>query len=137
VEAKRSTLPAALKLLREILREPAFPEAEFDALKRRSRAVLANSRLARALAPHKPDDILYVPTPEENEKRLEAVAGLYHTPPTVLTRQPCSSAQGDYRSRRRPAPKCQSTAARSASPRMTQEPQPNHRCSTCQLRPKK
>jgi zinc protease len=83
VEAKRSTLPAALKLLGEILREPAFPEAEFDALKRRSRAALeasrtdpaalANNRLARALAPRKPDDILYVPTPEENEKRLEAV----------------------------------------------------------------
>ncbi len=37
VEAKRATLPDALKLLGEILREPAFPAAEFDAMKRRSR----------------------------------------------------------------------------------------------------
>ncbi|HEV3258365.1 MAG TPA: pitrilysin family protein [Gemmataceae bacterium] len=83
VEAKRSTLPAAIKLLGEILREPAFPEAEFDALKRRSRALsammrtepraLAANRLARALSPYLPGDIRYVPTAEENEKRLEAV----------------------------------------------------------------
>jgi zinc protease len=83
VEAKRATLPAALKLLGEILREPAFPEAEFDALKRRSRAgaaaartepdALAANRLARALSPYPPDDVRYVPTPEEEEKRLEGL----------------------------------------------------------------
>src|SRR5205807_7081767 len=38
VEAKRDTLPAAIKLLGEILREPAFPPADFDAVRRRSRA---------------------------------------------------------------------------------------------------
>ncbi len=83
VEAKRSTLPAALKLLGEILREPAFPEAEFDSIKRRSRAgsergrtepgVLAMNRMSRALSPHSPNDVRYVPTPEEQEKRLEAL----------------------------------------------------------------
>jgi zinc protease len=83
IEAKRSTLPDAIKLLGEILREPAFPEAEFDAMKRRSRAgaeasrtdpaALAANRLARALSPYSADDIRYVPTPEESGKRLEAV----------------------------------------------------------------
>jgi zinc protease len=92
VEAKRSTLAAGLKLLGEILREPAFPAAEFDAIKRRSLAAarmgrtepaaLAANRLARALSPYPPDDVRYVPTLEENEKRLEAVTleqvmGLY------------------------------------------------------------
>jgi zinc protease len=92
VEAKRSTLPAALKLLGEILREPAFPPAEFETMKRRQRAMaemmrtepsaLAANRLNRALSPYDPGDVRYVPTPEENEKRLEAVSldqviGLY------------------------------------------------------------
>jgi zinc protease len=83
VEAKRSTLPQAIELLGEILREPAFPPAEFDTMKRRSRAgsqgmrtepaALASNRLNRALSPYSPSDIRYVPTPEESEKRLDAV----------------------------------------------------------------
>jgi zinc protease len=83
VEAKRSTLPAALKLLGEILREPAFPEADFDSMIRRARAgseasrtdpsALAANRLARALSPYAPGDVRYVPTPEESAKRLETV----------------------------------------------------------------
>ena len=80
---KATKLPAALALLGEILREPAFPEAEFDAMKRRSRAgsemtrtdpaALATNRLARALSPYPPGDVRYVPTPEESAKRLEAL----------------------------------------------------------------
>jgi zinc protease len=83
VEAKRATLPEAIGLLGEILREPAFPAAEFDTQKRRALAMsqnvrtdpraLAANRVARALAPYSPSDVRYVPTPEENEKRLEAV----------------------------------------------------------------
>jgi zinc protease len=83
VEAKRSTLPTAIKLLGEILREPAFPGTEFENLKRRSRAMsemmrtepaaLASNRLSRALSPYPPDDVRYVPSVEENEKRLEAL----------------------------------------------------------------
>jgi zinc protease len=83
VEAKRSTLPDALKLLGEILREPAFPAAEFDIMKRRARTgaragrteptTLAANRLARALSPYPPTDIRYVPTLDENEQRIEAV----------------------------------------------------------------
>jgi zinc protease len=92
VEAKRSTLPAAIMLLGEILREPAFPAEEFGTIKRRSRALaamrrtepaaLAANRLARTLSPYPPTDVRYVPTAEESEKRLEAVTrdqviGLY------------------------------------------------------------
>jgi zinc protease len=83
VEAKRSTLPQAIKLLGEILREPAFPEAEFDTMKRRSQAMastmrteptaLAGNRLARALSPYPPSDVRYVPTIEENLERLESL----------------------------------------------------------------
>jgi len=84
VEAKHSTLPQAISLLGEILREPAFPAEEFGTMKRQSNqmskmmrtepAPLASNRLARALAPYPPDDVRYVPTPEENEKRQEAVS---------------------------------------------------------------
>jgi zinc protease len=83
VEAKRSTLPAALQLLKEILREPSFPAAEFDQMKRGGRAggreaatdprQLATIRLGRLLAPYPPTDIRYSPTREESEKRREAV----------------------------------------------------------------
>jgi zinc protease len=83
VEAKRATLPDALKLLEEILREPAFPAAEFDVRKRMMRNfsrdrtspdALASNRLARALSPYSANDIRYVPTLEESEKRLEDVS---------------------------------------------------------------
>jgi zinc protease len=83
VQAKRSTLPAALKLLGEILREPAFPPAEFDIMKNRLReasksrrtepSALASNRLERALSPYTPADVRYVPTAEETEKRAESV----------------------------------------------------------------
>ncbi len=83
VEAKRGTLPEALKLLGEILREPAFPAAEFDQMKRMRRSfsergrtepmMLANNRLQRALSPYSAGDVRYVPTLDEAEKRLEGV----------------------------------------------------------------
>ncbi len=83
IEAKRDTLPAAIKLLGEILREPAFPEVEFEQMKTRSKAglaqtmtdpaALAQNKLARALSQYPPSDIRYVPTAEETAKRLDAV----------------------------------------------------------------
>jgi zinc protease len=93
IVAKRSNLPTAIKLLGEILREPAFPETEFDNMKRRSLsmsvrmrsepAALAGNRLSRALLSYPPDDVRYVPTAEESAKRMEAVTlaqviELYH-----------------------------------------------------------
>jgi zinc protease len=83
VEAKRATLPQAIALLGEILREPAFPQAEFENSKRRSAAAssmmrtepaaLAGNRLNRTLSPYSPGDVRYVPTAEESAKRMEEV----------------------------------------------------------------
>lgn len=83
VDAKKDTLPKALDLLAEILREPAFPEAEFEQSKRRMKtgmsggatepATLANQMLSRTLSPYSKDDIRYVPTLEENLERIESV----------------------------------------------------------------
>src|SRR5262245_6954588 len=83
VEAKRDTLPEAIKLLGEILREPAFPTAEFETMKRGMKAGLSNSltepdalariKLARTLSPYQKDDVRYVPTIEESLARAEAV----------------------------------------------------------------
>jgi zinc protease len=83
VEAKRETLPQALKLLGEILREPAFPEEEFETSKDRmisfSKAgrtepgALAGNKLSRSLSPYPADDVRYAPTLEESLKRVEGV----------------------------------------------------------------
>jgi zinc protease len=81
VRCTRSTLPKALELLREVLREPTFPDDEFDVLKRQ---VLANLRegqtdpqslasiaLRRKLRPYPADDVRCVLTFEEAIRRVE------------------------------------------------------------------
>ena len=85
VEAKRDTLPQALELLGEILREPAFPAEEFETLE-------APHGLACSppVAPNRPpwpgtssaapcrryskDDVRYVPTLEENARPHRAAS---------------------------------------------------------------
>ena len=77
------TRPEAIKLLGEILREPAFPAPEFETMKRGMKAGLSNSltepdalarnKLSRVLSPYGKDDVRYVPTIEENLARAEAV----------------------------------------------------------------
>jgi zinc protease len=94
IEAKRETLPKAIMLLGEILREPSFPEAEFDTMRRGGRAgmsnattdptALANNALQRALSRYPKDDVRYVPTLEESQARttavtLEQVKALYES----------------------------------------------------------
>jgi zinc protease len=94
VEAKRDTLPKAIALLGEILREPAFPAEEFETRKRAMKsglaasetdpAALAANKLARALSPYPADDVRYVPTTAETLARIEAttldeVRALYET----------------------------------------------------------
>ena len=94
VEAKRDTLPQALKLLGEILREPAFPSQEFETSKlrmasmlssgRTEPAALARNKLSRALSPYSKEDVRYVPTLEETIDRakqvtLEQIKNLYQT----------------------------------------------------------
>jgi zinc protease len=83
VDAKKETLPQALELLAEILREPAFPEADFEQSKRRMKTMsssgstepsfLASQMLSRTLSPYAKDDVRYVPTLAENQERIEAV----------------------------------------------------------------
>ena len=94
VEAKKETLPKALMLLKEILREPAFPADEFEQSKRRmisglnagktEPGVLAGNKLSRTLSPYSLEDVRYVPTIEENldiaeALTLEQVKTLYET----------------------------------------------------------
>jgi zinc protease len=90
IECKRESLPAVLKLLAEVLREPTFPAAEFEILKRQYRNQLEQGRteptalgfraIQRKLSPYAKDDVRYVPTIEESLERLAAV-----TPEEVKT----------------------------------------------------
>ncbi len=88
------TLPKALELLGEILRQPAFPPEEFETSKlrmasmmsagRTEPAALARNKLSRALSPYAKGDVRYVPTLEETLERskhvtLEQIKTLYQT----------------------------------------------------------
>jgi zinc protease len=83
VECKKESLPGVLDLVGEVLRQPSFPAAEFDILKRQFRdglermrsdpRSLAGRALERKLNPFPSEHIRYVPTIEESIARLEAV----------------------------------------------------------------
>jgi zinc protease len=83
IETTRENLPAVLDLAAEILRQPAFPQDEFDNLQQESLAareeqmsepqVLATNELQRRLNAYPPTNIRYVPTPAEQIERLKAV----------------------------------------------------------------
>jgi len=83
IETLRPNLPAVLRLVAEILREPAFPADEFEQLKRSTLAsvesmkgepeTLASIALARHLNPYPPEHWLYTPTLDERVRRLESV----------------------------------------------------------------
>jgi zinc protease len=83
LQAKRDTLPAVLRLLGKVLREPTFPASEFEILKGEYKealekgltepTALASRALQRRLSPHPADDVRYVPTLEESLARLQAV----------------------------------------------------------------
>jgi zinc protease len=82
-QSKREQLPAVLDLLREVLREPAFPEKEFEILRRSEKQrlekaltdphSLAYNALARKLNPYPKDHVLYTPTIQESLERLDKV----------------------------------------------------------------
>src|SRR5262249_34410521 len=91
-ESKRASHGKLLKLLREVLREPTFPESEFLILKDEFKQdleiaqleprSLASNTLTRLLNPHPNTSIHYVPTFTESLKRVanvkrEDVAKLY------------------------------------------------------------
>ena len=83
IQAKRDTFPEVLELLRQVLREPALPAAEFEVTKRERLAMmeqmrtepsaLAPRRLQRELTPYPKEDIRYTPTVEESVERVQAV----------------------------------------------------------------
>jgi zinc protease len=92
LETRRANLPAVLDILRQILREPAFPESEFQVMKNERLAALEQSRsdpmrlalnrIQRLLSPYPADDVRYIPTIEEEieqvrEVSVEAVRALY------------------------------------------------------------
>lgn len=84
VETKRENLPAVLKLLKQILREPSLPEDEFEILRRESLAAgeqqltdpqyLAVTRVRRTVSPYPKSDVRYIPTIEEDLARTKAIA---------------------------------------------------------------
>jgi zinc protease len=82
IEVRKENLAAALRLVAEVLREPAFPAAEFDEMKRAAitgaesqrtdPAALAGVRLARHLHLYPKGHPLYTPTIEERIEKLRA-----------------------------------------------------------------
>src|SRR5204863_3761430 len=83
ITVKPENLPAAMRLAVEMLRAPAFPEAEFDRIKgQRMRALenaptqpeqLSAQELQRHLSPFTKGDPQYQPTREEQLAELKAV----------------------------------------------------------------
>jgi len=84
IQAKRDTLPDVLRILQQVLREPALPANEFDVMKRERLAgleqmktepsMLAPRLLQRQLNPYSKDDVRYIPTIEESVERLKATS---------------------------------------------------------------
>ena len=84
MEAKRATLPEAIRLLGEVLRDPAFPADELEQMRAQSLAglaqmqtepqMLAGVALGRALSDYSRGDVRYARTIEENIADLKAVS---------------------------------------------------------------
>ncbi|WP_137939575.1 pitrilysin family protein [Chitinivorax sp. B] len=82
-QARRDTLPQFLTLLRDILRKPDFPEAEFEQFRSAWRTsldagrtqpnTLARLALLRHANPYPPDDVRYVKDFDEQLKAINAV----------------------------------------------------------------
>ncbi len=92
IDAKRESLVQGIYLLGDILRDPAFPESEFEQMKLRTvnrmtsmqtdPAALASDKLGRALSQYPPSDPRFVPTTAESIQMMESltldqVIGIY------------------------------------------------------------
>ena len=83
IETLREHLPAALRLVAEVLRQPAFPEDEFEQLRRSALTSVDSSRsepgalaaieLSRHLNPYPPEHWNYTTTLDERAGRLKAL----------------------------------------------------------------
>jgi len=81
MEAKKGTLPDAIRLLGEVLRDPAFSAEEFDQMRAQSLAgmarmetepqMLAGVKLGRALSDYPPGDVRHARSIEESRAELE------------------------------------------------------------------
>ncbi len=84
MEAKRASLPDAIRLLGEVLRDPAFPADEFEQMRAQSLAgmarmqtepqMLAGVSLSRALSDYPRGDVRHARTIEESLEDLKAVS---------------------------------------------------------------
>jgi zinc protease len=84
VETTRANLPAALRLLTEVLREPSFPPDEFEQLRQQRLAGLEQQKsepqaisvvtLQRHLRPYPKGDVRYVPTIDEGIGELKTAS---------------------------------------------------------------
>lgn len=82
VETTRENLPAVLSLVAEVLRKPAFPQAEFDTLKQQRLAALeeqvkepnalGQNALQRHISPYSATDIRHVASLEESMTEIRA-----------------------------------------------------------------
>lgn len=84
IETVRDNLPAVLKLVTEILREPSFPASEFEQLKQEALAQVEQQRsdpqpiafnaIQRHLSPFPKGDVRYVQTFDERIAELKAIS---------------------------------------------------------------
>jgi zinc protease len=82
IETTRENLPAVMKLVAEVLREPSFPASEFDQLKNQQIAAAEEQRsepqaiavvnFRRHLSPYPKGDVRYVLTPDESIEAVKA-----------------------------------------------------------------
>jgi zinc protease len=84
LQTKSANLPAALELLRQVLREPSLPVEELEIMKRGQLTGLADAKtqpgsladnfIARRLRPFAADDVRYEPTIDEQIERVKGVS---------------------------------------------------------------
>lgn len=82
IRTVRENLPAVMRLVAEVLREPAFPESEFEILKREEISgieqqrsepqAIAGNALGRHFSPYPKGDVRYVATFDEDLDELKA-----------------------------------------------------------------
>ncbi len=83
VQTTKDNFPAVMDLIAEVLRQPSFPESEFEALKQQELTGLENQRTEptaiafqqaeRHLRPYPKGDVRYVPTIDEEIQDIKAV----------------------------------------------------------------